>query len=62
MLDEVAPLSHKKLDAPVAVSVADAPAHMDEDDELTFTLGVALATTVTLDVAEQPAAFVPVTE
>ena len=62
ILDEVAPLLHKKPGAPAAVSVADAPAHIADDDALTVTFGAALTTTVTLELAEQPLAPVPVTE
>jgi hypothetical protein len=58
----VAPVFHEKLDAPEAVSVADAPAQIVELDALTERLGEAFTTTVTLEVAEQPLALVPVTE
>lgn len=58
----VAPVFHEKLEAPVAVSVADAPAQIDEVDVLTERLGDAFTNTVTLEVAEQPLALVPVTE
>ena len=44
------------------MSVVDAPAHIDDDDALTATLGAALTLIVTLDEAEQPLALVPVTE
>jgi hypothetical protein len=46
----------------VAVSVVDAPAHIEEDDALTDTLGAAFTIMVVLDVTEQPLALVPVTE
>jgi hypothetical protein len=62
MLDDVAPLLQTKLDAPVAVSVVDEPAHIDEDDALTDTFGAAFTMIVMLEVTEQPLAFVPVTE
>jgi hypothetical protein len=62
MLEEVAPLFQTKLEAPVAVSVVDAPAQIVNDDELTDTFGAAFTTMVVLEVAEQPLAFVPVTE
>ena len=62
MLEEVEPLLQTKLDAPAAVSVVDAPAHIDEDEALTDTFGAAFTTMVVLDVTEQPLAFVPVTE
>jgi len=52
----------EKLDAPVAVSVADAPTHIVDDEALTERLGDAFTTTVTLDVAEHPLALEPVTE
>ena len=48
--------------APVAVSVVDAPAHIDEEEVLTDTLGTAFTTILVLAVTEQPLALVPVTE
>lgn len=60
--EEVAPLLHRKLVAPEAVSVADAPAQIDEDDALIVTSGDALTATVTLAEAAQPLTLVPVTE
>ena len=62
ILDEVAPLLHKKLDAPTAVSVVDAPAQMFEAEALMVTLGAALTVIVFEILAEQPEAVVPVTE
>ena len=62
MLAAVAPLLHKNEDAPAAVRVVDAPAQIDDDEALAVTLGAALTTMVTLELAEQPLALVPVTE
>jgi len=62
ILEDVAPLFQTKLDAPVAVNVADPPAQIDEEDALIATLGEALTATVTLETVEQPLALVPVTE
>jgi hypothetical protein len=62
MLALVAPVFHEKLDAPEAVSVADAPAQIVELDALTERLGDALTNTVTLVETEHPLALVPVTE
>ena len=62
MLAEVAPLLQTKLDAPAAVSVVDAPAHIDKEEALTVTLGDAFTTIVTLAVTAQPFILVPVTE
>lgn len=61
MLAPVAPVLQEKLEPPEAVSVAEAPAQMVEEDELTDMPGDALTNTVTLDVAEHPLALVPVT-
>jgi hypothetical protein len=41
--------------------VVDAPAQIMDDDALIFTDGEVLTMTVTLPIAEQPLAFVPVT-
>jgi hypothetical protein len=62
ILDEVAPLLHKKFDAPTAVSVVDAPAQMVEAEALMVTLGAAFTVIVFEILAEQPEAVVPVTE
>ena len=62
ILAEVAPLLHKKVEAPAAVSVVDAPAQISEDDALMVTAGAALTATDILAVSEQPLALVPVTE
>lgn len=59
---EIAPLFHKKLVAPVAFKVTDAPAQITEADEVIDTLGVALTATANDALAEQPPAFVPITE
>jgi hypothetical protein len=61
MLEEVELLLHKKLVAPLAVNVAEAPAQMEEAEALIFTLGTAFTTTVVLAVLEQPLALIPVT-
>ena len=58
----MAPVLHTKFEAPLAVSVADPPMQIAADEALTVTIGDGLTNTVTLDVAEQPLAFVPVTE
>jgi hypothetical protein len=47
--------------APLAVSVADPPGQIMDGDALTDTTGLTLTVTLTLAVAEQPLAFVPVT-
>jgi len=62
MLALVEPVFQEKLDTPVAVSVADAPAHIVDDEALTERLGEAFTTTVILEVAEHPLPLVPVTE
>ena len=62
ILEDVAPLLQTKLEAPVAVNVADPPAQIDGDDAVILTPGDALTATVTLETAEQPFALVPVTE
>jgi hypothetical protein len=61
MLEEVELLLHRKLEAPLAVKVADPPAQIEEAEALIFTLGKAFTTTVTFAVFEQPFTLVPVT-
>jgi hypothetical protein len=61
MLDEVELLLHKKLEAPLAVNVAEVPAQIEEAEALIFTLGTAFTTIVALAVLEQPLALIPVT-
>jgi hypothetical protein len=48
-------------DAPLAVSVEDAPSQIEEEFALTFTVGATFTTMVTLPTAEHPFEFVPVT-
>jgi hypothetical protein len=60
MLEEVELLLHKKLVAPLAVKVAEAPAQMEAAEVLIFTPGTALTAMVTLAVCEQPLELVPV--
>jgi hypothetical protein len=60
MLLAVAPLFHTYELAPVTVSVAEAPAHIDDADALTLRVGAALTVIVLDIVAEQPELFVPV--
>lgn len=59
--DEVAPLLQTYDDPPLAVSVVDAPAQIEDEEALTLIDGNALTTTLTLPMAEQPLEFVPVT-
>jgi hypothetical protein len=61
MLEEVELLLHRKLDAPLAVKVAEPPAQIEEAEALIFTLGKAFTTTVAFAVLEQPLAFIPIT-
>jgi len=61
ILADVAPLLHKKLDAPLAVSVADAPAQIVVDGALIFNKGEALTVTVVLALLEHPVRVVPLT-
>jgi hypothetical protein len=61
ILAEADPLLHTKLDAPVAVNVADPPTHIAEG-ALIDMLGIAFTFTSMLATSEQPFAFVPVTE
>lgn len=61
ILDEVAPVLHKKLDAPLAVSVVEAPAQIVDGEALTLTVGMAITVIVRTAVAEHPLALVPVT-
>jgi hypothetical protein len=60
ILEEVEPFPHRKLVAPLAVNVAEAPAQMEEAEALIFTPGAALTFTVTLAILMQPLALVPV--
>jgi hypothetical protein len=60
MLLAVAPLFHTYELAPVAVSVADAPAHIVAAEALMLSVGAALTVIVLDTVAEQPELFVPV--
>lgn len=62
ILAPVWPVLHEYEPAPTAVSVAELPAQMEEDDALILTLGAALTNTVTDATAEQPLELVPVTE
>jgi hypothetical protein len=58
--DDVAPLLQTYDDPPLAVSVTDAPAHIEDTEALTLMLGDAL-TVITLEtMVEQPAVLVPV--
>lgn len=59
--DDVAPLLQTYDDPPLAVSVVEAPAQIDEAEALTLIEGNTLTTTLTLPTAEQPLEFVPVT-
>jgi hypothetical protein len=61
MLEKVELLLHKKLEAPLAVKVADSPAQIEVAEALIFTLGKAFTTMVALTVCEQPLALLPVT-
>jgi hypothetical protein len=61
MLEVVAPVFHKKLEAPLAVSVVDAPAQIAADEELQVTVGAVFTTTVTLAVFVHPWLSVPTT-
>ena len=61
MLEDVSPVLHKKLEAPLAVSVADSPAQISDEDALTLTTGTILTVTVAEAFAEHPLALVPVT-
>jgi hypothetical protein len=60
MLADVAPVFHRKLAAPLAVSVTDDPAQMETEDGVQVTTGAVLTVTVVLAEAEQPP-FDPVT-
>jgi hypothetical protein len=60
MLAAVEPVLHKYVDAPLAVSVVDAPAQIDAEETLTFTTGAALTVTVTFALLEHPVSVVPV--
>jgi len=60
MEDDVAPLLHTYDEAPLAVSVVDAPAQITDEDTLTFTEGEAFTVIVFETIAEHPPAFVPV--
>ena len=61
ILAVVAPLLHKKPDAPLAISVVDPPAQIIDGDALIVTFGEAFTDIVTFALAEQPL-VVPVTE
>jgi hypothetical protein len=61
MLDEVELLLHRKLEAPLAVKVADSPAQIEVAEVLILMLGAAFTTTVVLAVFEHPLALIPVT-
>jgi hypothetical protein len=61
MLEEVELLLHRKLEAPLAVKVADSPAQIEVAEALIFTLGAAFTTIVALAVLEHPLALIPVT-
>jgi hypothetical protein len=61
MLEDVELLLHRKLDAPLAVKVAEPPAQTEEAEALIFTLGTAFTTIVTFAVCEHPLALIPVT-
>jgi hypothetical protein len=61
MLALVDPVLHTKVEAPLAVRVADPPTQIVEDDALIVMEGDALTDTVNAAVAEHPLAFVPVT-
>ena len=60
MLEEVELLLQRKLEAPLAVSVADPPTHIALAEALIFTLGEAFTTIVTFAVFVQPFELVPV--
>ena len=49
------------MEAPLAVSVVDAPAQIEDEETLIFTDGNALTTIARLPTEAQPFAFVPVT-
>jgi len=59
--DDVAPLLQAYDDPPLAVSVVEAPAQIEDEEALTLIEGNALTTTLTLPIAEHPLEFVPVT-
>ena len=61
MLAPLCPVLQTNEPAPLAVRVVDAPAQIMDGEELTETTGLAFTVTLTLAVAEQPLAFVPVT-
>ena len=62
ILDEVALLLQRKLEAPVAVNVAEPPGQIALAEALILTLGAAFTLMVMLAVPEQPLALVPVTK
>lgn len=62
ILAPVCPVLQVYEPAPTAVSVAELPAQIDEDDALTPTLGAALTVTVVVATDEHPFELVPVTE
>ena len=62
ILEEVALLLHKKLEAPLAVSVTEPPTHIALAEAAMFTFGIAFTVIVLLTVLEQPLALVPVTK
>ena len=62
MLVEIAPVLQIKFEAPVAVSVVEAPAQITDCDAVMLTLGNAFTIIVFEADAEHPLALVPVTE
>jgi len=60
MLDDVDPLLHKYVEAPLAVRVVDAPAQIELTEALMFTEGAAVTVTATLALLEHPVRVVPV--
>jgi hypothetical protein len=61
MLAVVAPLLHKYVEAPLAVSVADSPAQIVDAEALKVTDGRAFTVMVFEITTEQPELLVPVT-
>ena len=62
MEDDVAPLLHRYDEAPLAVSVADAPEQIADSEAFTATLGVAFTVITVVAFAVQPLELVAVTE
>ena len=62
MLAEMAPVFHKKLDAPETVNVVEAPAQIEVEEAEMLIDGAEFTTMVFDSVAVQPLLLVPVTE